>query len=159
MKTNNIKTNAMRILDKNGVQYTTLTYEVDQERLDAVYVANSLGLNLEQVFKTIVMKNQDNELFVFCLPALFDISLKKAKELTLSKSLELLHLDLLQKYTGYIRGGCSPLGMIHLYPTFIEELATLEDYIYVSGGLRGVQICLKPQDLCNCCNGTFASFT
>ena len=149
----------MRILDKNGVQYTTLAYEVDQEHLDAVHVANSLGLNLEQVFKTIVMSNQDNELFVFCVPALFDISLKKAKELTHSKSLDLLHLDLLQKYTGYIRGGCSPLGMIHSYPTFIEELATLEDYIYVSGGLRGVQICLTPQDLCHCCNGTFASFT
>ena len=159
MKDKVAKTNAMRILDRNGVKYDVVTYAVDEEHLDAVHIANAAGLNLEQVFKTIVMVNQANELFVFCLPAQLDISLKKARELTGSKSIDLLKLDLLQKYTGYIRGGCSPLGMIHSYPTFIEELATIEDSIYVSGGLRGVQLHLSPDDLRRCCNATFASFT
>ena len=159
MKDKTVKTNAMRILEKNNVSYTTVTYEVDEKQLDAVHIAQSAGLELEKVFKTIVMVNQSKELFVFCLPAQLDISLKKAREITGSKSIDLLELELLQKYTGYIRGGCSPLGMIHSYPTFIEELATLEDFIYVSGGLRGVQVCLAPEDLRRCCNGTFASFT
>lgn len=159
MKDKTVKTNAMRILEKNNISYTTVTYEVDEKQLDAVHIAQSAGLELEKVFKTIVMVNQSKELFVFCLPAQLDISLKKAREITGSKSIDLLELELLQKYTGYIRGGCSPLGMIHSYPTFIEELATLEDFIYVSGGLRGVQLCLAPEDLRRCCNGTFASFT
>lgn len=159
MKDKIVKTNVIRILEKNGVQYTTVTYEVDENHLDAVHIAKSAGLELEKVFKTIVMINQSKELFVFCLPAQLDISLKKARDLTGSKSIDLLELGLLQKYTGYIRGGCSPLGMIHSYPTFIEELATIEDVIYVSGGLRGVQVCLSPEDLCKCCNGTFVSFT
>ena len=159
MKDKTVKTNAMRILEKNNISYTTVTYEVDEKQLDAVHIAQSAGLELEKVFKTIVMVNQSKELFVFCLPAQLDISLKKAREITGSKSIDLLELELLQKYTGYIRGGCSPLGMIHSYPTFIEELATLEDFIYVSGGLRGVQVCLAPEDLRRCCNGTFASFT
>lgn len=159
MKDKVIKTNAMRILEKNGISYTTVTYNVDEKHLDAVHIATAVGLDLEKVFKTIVMVNQSKELFVFCLPAQLDISLKKARDLTGSKSIDLLELNLLQKYTGYIRGGCSPLGMIHNYPTFIEELATIEDFIYVSGGLRGLQVCLSPEDLRKCCNGTFASFT
>jgi len=159
MKDKMVKTNAMRILEKNGISYTTVTYEVDEKHLDAVHIAESAGLNLEQVFKTIVMVNQSKELFVFCLPAQLDINLKRARELTGSKSIDLLELGLLQKYTGYIRGGCSPLGMIHSYPTFIEELATIENFIYVSGGLRGIQICLTPEELRKCCNGKFTSFT
>ncbi len=159
MKDKVIKTNAMRILEKNGISYTTVTYNVDEKHLDAVHIATAAGLDLEKVFKTIVMVNQSKELFVFCLPAQLDISLKKARDLTGSKGIDLLELNLLQKYTGYIRGGCSPLGMIHSYPTFIEELATIEDFIYISGGLRGLQVCLSPEDLRKCCNATFASFT
>ena len=159
MKDKTPKTNAMRILEKNGIDYKITTYEYDEDHLDAVHIAKSAGLNLEQVFKTIVMINQSKELFVFCLPAQLEISLKKARDLTGSKSIDLLKLDQLQKYTGYIRGGCSPLGMIHTYPTFLEELATLEDTIYVSGGQRGIQIQLRPDDLVKCCNATVASFT
>ena len=159
MKDKTPKTNAMRILEKNGIDYKITTYEYDEDHLDAVHIAKSAGLNLEQVFKTIVMINQSKELFVFCLPAQLEISLKKARDLTGSKSIDLLKLDQLQKYTGYIRGGCSPLGMIHTYPTFLEELATLEDTIYVSGGQRGIQIQLKPDDLVKCTNATMASFT
>jgi Cys-tRNA(Pro)/Cys-tRNA(Cys) deacylase len=159
MKDKTPKTNAMRILEKNGIDYKITTYEYDEDHLDAVHIAKSAGLNLEQVFKTIVMINQSKELFVFCLPAQLEISLKKARDLTGSKSIDLLKLDQLQKYTGYIRGGCSPLGMIHTYTTFLEELATLEDTIYVSGGQRGIQIQLKPDDLVKCTNATVASFT
>ena len=89
MKDKVAKTNAMRILDRNGAKYDVVTYEVDEEHLDAVHIANAAGLNLEQVFKTIVMVNQANELFVFCLPAQLDISLKKARDLTGSKSIDL----------------------------------------------------------------------
>ena len=149
----------MRILEKNSIDYKVITYAYDEDHLDAVHIAQNAGLNLEQVFKTIVMINQSKELFVFCLPAQLEISLKKARELTNSKSIDLLKLDQLQKYTGYIRGGCSPLGMIHSYPTFLEELATLEETIYVSGGQRGIQVQLKPEDLVKCCNATVASFT
>ncbi len=159
MKDKTPKTNAMRILEKNSIDYRVITYEYDEDHLDAVHIAKSAGLNLEQVFKTIVMINQSKELFVFCLPAQLEISLKKARDLTGSKSIDLLKLDQLQKYTGYIRGGCSPLGMIHTYPTFVEELATLEDTIYVSGGQRGLQVQLKPTDLVKCCKATVASFT
>ena len=159
MKDKTPKTNAMRILEKNSIDYNVITYSYDEDHLDAVHIAKSAGLNLEQVFKTIVMINQAKELFVFCLPAQLEISLKKARELTGSKSIDLLKLDQLQKYTGYIRGGCSPLGMIHTYPTFLEELATLEETIYVSGGQRGIQVQLKPEDLVKCTNATVASFT
>ena len=159
MKDKTPKTNAMRILEKNSIDYKVITYAYDEDHLDAVHIAQNAGLNLEQVFKTIVMINQSKELFVFCLPAQLEISLKKARELTNSKSIDLLKLDQLQKYTGYIRGGCSPLGMIHSYPTFLEELATLEETIYVSGGQRGIQVQLKPEDLVKCCNATVASFT
>ena len=103
--------------------------------------------------------SKTNQIDVLVTPARFTIALKKAKDLTGEKSLELRKLDLLRKYTGYIRGGCSPLGMIRKYPTYIEELAQLEDYIYVSAGVRGLQLRLKPEDLAAACEGKFASFT
>ena len=102
--------------------------------------------------------NSDKELFVFCLPAEFSVSLKKARAVTNSKDIDLLPLSELQKYTGYIRGGCSPLGMKKHYPTFISELAELEETIYVSAGQRGMQLSLKPDDLLKATNGTYADF-
>lgn len=154
-----IKTNAMRILDAKGIEYSVHSYEYDEEHLDAIHAANSAGLELEKVFKTIVMKNSDNMLFVFCLPAEFEISIKKARALTGSKDIELLKMSELQKYTGYIRGGCSPLGMIRKYPTFIEETALLEDRIYVSAGQRGLQLEVDPNDLARAVDGTFTDFS
>lgn len=154
-----IKTNAMRILDAKGIEYSVHSYEYDEEHLDAIHAANSAGLELEKVFKTIVMKNSDNMLFVFCLPAEFEISMKKARALTGSKDIELLKMSELQKYTGYIRGGCSPLGMIRKYPTFIEETALLEDRIYVSAGQRGLQLEVDPNDLARAVDGTFTDFS
>ena len=158
MKNSPIKTNAMRILDSMGIEYSILQYSWDEEHLDAAHPADSLGEEREKVFKTIVMKNNENKLFVFCLPSDFSISLKKARALTGSKDIDLLPMSELRKYTGYIRGGCSPLGMIRKYPTFIEETALLEDTIFVSAGERGYQICLKPEDLKVAAEATFADF-
>lgn len=153
------KTNAMRLLEQKGIAYETVEYEVDEDHLDAVHASQSAGLNPETVYKTIVMKGASNQLYVFVTPAEFTISLKKARALTGEKELELLKTDLLLKYTGYIRGGCSPLGMIRQYPTFIEALAELEDYIHVSAGKRGLQLKLTPADLQRATGAVFADFT
>lgn len=153
------KTNAMRLLEQRGIAYETVEYEVDEEHLDAITASQKAGIDPELVYKTIVMVGESGQVYVFVTPALFQISAKKARALTGEKSLELLKLELLQKVTGYIRGGCSPLGMIHRYPTFVEELAQLEERIYVSAGLRGLQLVLSPDDLVAACEGSYASFT
>ena len=153
-----MKTNAMRILESLSIPYTVHTYEWDEEHLDAIHAAASAGLDTERVYKTIVMMNSNKELFVFCLPAEFSVSLKKARAVTGSKELDLLPLTELQKYTGYIRGGCSPLGMKKHYPTFISELAELEETIYVSAGQRGMQLSLRPDDLIKATNGSYEDF-
>ena len=153
------KTNAMRLLEQKGIAYETVEYEVDEDHLDAVHASQSAGLDPETVYKTIVMKGASNQLYVFVTPAEFHISLKKPRSLTGEKEIELLKTDQLLKYTGYIRGGCSPLGMIRQYPTFIEALAELEDYIHVSAGKRGLQLKLTPADLQRATGAVFADFT
>lgn len=153
------KTNAMRILDSLGIGYEVLSYEWDEEHLDAVHASSSAGLPNEQVFKTIVMQNSDNEVFVFCLPADFSVSLKKARDVTGSKEIDLIKIDDLHPLTGYMRGGCSPLGMKRHFPTFVEELALLHEHIYVSAGLRGLELKIDPQDLVRAAGACFADFT
>lgn len=153
------KTNAMRILESMGIAYEVVSYSWDEEHLDAVHASMMAGLSPQQVYKTIVMQDSDNQVFVFCLPAEFSVSLKKARELTQSKDLELIKLDTLQSITGYIRGGCSPLGMKRHFPTFIEEVAQLEPYIFVSAGQRGLQLKIRPDDLVFAANAQFADFT
>lgn len=152
-------TNAMRILNSAGVEYTTFSYEWDEDHLDAVHAAQSAGFPAEQLYKTIVMKASSNRLYVFCVPTPFEISLKKAREITGEKAIELLKLTELQKNTGYIRGGCSPLGMIRQYPTYIEELAQLYPTVYVSAGRRGLLLGISPTDLARLCRADFVSFT
>ena len=152
------KTNAMRILDAMEIEYGTKEYSWDEDHLDAVHASRNLGVEEEQVFKTTVMKNSENKLFVFCLPCSFSISMKKARALTGSKDMDLLPLDKLRANTGYIRGGCSPLGMIRKYPTFIEETVLLEDKVYVSAGERGCMISLSPEDLRRASDAVFADF-
>ena len=149
----------MRILDALDIEYTMHRYEWDEDYLDAIHAAASAGLDPEIVYKTIVMKNSDNLLFVFCLPAQFEISRKKAKEITGSRDIELLKTSELKNATGYIRGGCSPLGMKHKLPTFIEELALLEERICVSAGERGMFLELRPEDLRRAAEAEFAGFT
>ncbi len=153
-----MKTNAMRILESLSIPYTVHTYQWDEEHLDAVHAAESAGLDIERVYKTIVMRNSNKELFVFCLPAEFEISLKKARTVTGSKEIDLIKTSEMLPLTGYIRGGCSPLGMRKHYPTFISELAALEDTIYVSGGQRGIQIELRPDDLIKAARASYADF-
>lgn len=148
----------MRILDSLSIPYSVHTYQWDEEHLDAVHAAESAGLDPERVYKTIVMRNSEKRIFVFCLPAEFGISLKKARALTASREIDLIRMDELMPLTGYIRGGCSPLGMRKHYPTYISELAALEETIYVSGGQRGVQIELKPDDLARAAEAEFADF-
>ena len=153
-----MKTNAIRILDSLSIPYSVHTYQWDEEHLDAVHAAESAGLDPERVYKTIVMRNSEKRIFVFCLPAEFGISLKKARALTGSREIDLIRMDELMPLTGYIRGGCSPLGMRKHYPTYISELAALEETIYVSGGQRGVQIELRPDDLARAAEAEFADF-
>ena len=155
-----MKTNAMRILDSMGISYEILEYDISSEMNEdrALYTSRVLGILSEQVYKTIIMENSSREYFVFCLPAGFSISLKCARELTGSSSIDLMKTDKLLSLTGYIRGGVSPIGMKRHFPTFVEELAQLEDYVYVSGGVRGVSLKLRPSDLLSACSGTFASF-
>ena len=148
----------MRILDSLSIPYSVHTYQWDEEHLDAVHAAESAGLDPERVYKTIVMRNSEKRIFVFCLPAEFGISLKKARALTGSREIDLIRMDELMPLTGYIRGGCSPLGMRKHYPTYISELAALEETIYVSGGQRGVQIELRPDDLARAAEAEFADF-
>ena len=152
------KTNAMRILDNLGIRYKVHHYEWSEDHLDAVHAAEEGGFSLEKTYKTIVMENEDKKLFVFCLPAEFGISLKKARAITGSRSIDLIRMTELQKHTGYIRGGCSPLGMIRHYPTYISELAELEDTVYVSAGERGRMIEIAPEDLRVAAEAEFADF-
>ena len=157
---NFMKTNAMRILDSLGIEYEVLEYPISDETNEdiALYTSRMLGIPSEQVYKTIIMENSDKEHFVFCLPAGFSISLKRARELTGSSSIDLMKTDKLLALTGYIRGGVSPIGMKRRFPTFVEELALLEDYVYISGGVRGLSLRLRPTDLLQACSAIFASF-
>ena len=118
----------------------------------------SAGLDPERVYKTIVMRSSSKEIFVFCLPAFFSVSLKKARALTGSREIDLIRMDELLSLTGYIRGGCSPLGMKRHYTTYLSELAALEETIFVSGGHRGIQLELKPDDLLRAADAVYADF-
>jgi len=154
-----MKTNAIRILESKGIAHTTAAYDFDEENLDAVHVANSIGAPPETVFKSLVLRNDKNEIMVFVIPGSFELNLKKAAMASHSKSVEMLKVKELLPLTGYIRGGCSPIGMKKLFPTFIDETSQLHEKIYVSAGIRGMQICLSPLDLLNAAEGTFADLT
>ena len=160
MKTNSVKTNAMRILEGLSLPFEVLQYDISDETNEdiALYTSRELGIPAETVYKTIIMENSEREHFVFCLPAGFSISLKRARELTHSSAIDLMKTDKLLGLTGYVRGGVSPLGMKRKFPTFICDLAQLEEYVYISGGLRGVSLKIRPADLALACDGVFADF-
>jgi len=141
------KTNAARLLDAAGISYSLVPYEVDENNLDAGHVAAQLGEPLEQVFKTLVLRGDRNGLFVCVMPGDMEVDLKVAARISGNKSCAMIHVKELLPETGYIRGGCSPIGMKKPLPTFIYESALLYDYIYVSAGIRGLQIRIAPQDL------------
>lgn len=152
------KTNAMRILESAGVPYDTAVYEWDEEHLDAVSAAGKMGIDAESVFKTIVMISESKEVFVCCVPAPASVNVKKVKQIT-GQKISPLKMDDLHKTTGYIRGGCSPIGMKKHFRTFIDETAQLYDHIYVSAGERGCMLCLAPADLQHICTAVFADIT
>lgn len=145
------KTNAMRILDGLKIKYETLSYEDDGEhelsRGAAENIAAKLGINTAACFKTIVMRNESKQIFVFCQSAIHEINLKKARNASASKEINPVKPDELLALTGYIRGGCSPLGMKKKFPTFIDQTALDFEKIYISAGVRGQQIVISPADL------------
>ena len=141
------KTNAMRMLDKAGVKYEAMEYVYDENDLDGHHVAEFFGLPYENVFKTLVARGDSGEYMVFCLSVDDEVDLKKAARLAGEKRVEMIHVKELLNVTGYIRGGCSPIGMKKKYKTFFDEMILLLDEIYVSAGQRGMQLKLDPQDL------------
>lgn len=154
-----MKTNAIRILESKGIPHATAEYEYDEEDLNAVTVANSIGALPETVFKTLVTRNEKNMIFVFIIPGNFELNLKKSAAASHSKRIEMIHVKEILPLTGYIRGGCSPVGMKKPYPTFIDETAQLHEKIYISAGIRGMQISLSPLDLVKVVEGQFADLT
>lgn len=140
------KTNAVRLLESGNIDFQVFEYEYSEDELDAVSVARKIGANPEQVFKTLVCTN-GNEYFTFIIPGNYELDLKKAAKSSGSKKIEMIKVKELQPLTGYIRGGCSPIGMKKQFPAFIDESAQLFDNIYVSAGLRGMQIFINPSDL------------
>jgi Cys-tRNA(Pro)/Cys-tRNA(Cys) deacylase len=141
------KTNAIRILDQHNVAYETVEYEVDELDLSATTVARKLGQNAEQVFKTLVLRGDKTGIFVCVIPGNFDVDLKTAASASGNKNCELIAMKELLPLTGYIRGGCTPIAMKKSYPTYMDESCALYDYIYISAGVRGMQIKINPIDL------------
>lgn len=140
-------TNAMRILRQAGVAFETASYEVDESDLSGVHAAQELGADKDCVFKTLVAKGEKTGINVFVIPVAEELDLKMAAAACGDKKLEMVHVKDLLALTGYIRGGCSPVGMKKQYPTFIDETALLCDRIYVSAGQRGLQLVIAPEDL------------
>ena len=151
-----MKTNAIRILESKNIFHTTIQYESSEEEIDAISVARKINAEPEMVFKTLVARNERNELLVFVIPGNFELNLKKAATASGSKKIEMIKVKELQPLTGYIRGGCSPIGMKKVFPTFIDETAQLYDKIFCSAGVRGMQINLSPLDLSAVTEAEFA---
>lgn len=151
-----MKTNAMRILDGLKIPYETSSYNDDGEhelaKGAALRLAEKIGVQPECVFKTIVMRTENKEICVFCQSAVSEINLKKARNAAGCKEISPVKPEELLGLTGYIRGGCSPLGMKRKFRTFIDETVLLCDFVCISGGQRGIQIKMKPEDLIQACN-------
>ena len=141
------KTNAARLLDAAGVDYTLVPYSWTEDDLSVQHVASELGEDIDQVFKTLVLRGDRTGLFVCVIPGEFEVDLKVAARISGNKSCEMLHVRELLPSTGYIRGGCSPIGMKKALPTFIHESAMLYDHVFVSAGVRGLQLRISPADL------------
>ncbi len=150
------KTNAVRILEARRVPHKTFTYDVDENDLSGISVAHKINASEETVFKTLVARNDQNSIFVFCIPVNQELNLKKAAVASRSKKIEMIKLNELLPLTGYVRGGCSPIGMKKNYPVIIEETAQILEMIYISAGIRGMQVMIAPQILAEITNAFFA---
>lgn len=154
-----IKTNAMRILESAGISYKAYTYESDDGLIDGISVANKLHIEVEQVFKTLVTVAKSGTYYVFDIPVNAELNLKKAAAAVGEKSVEMIAVKDINKVTGYIRGGCSPIGMKKEYKTVIDETAILFDTICISAGKIGYQVELNPEDLARLVNAEFVDIT
>ncbi len=152
MKDKSIKTNAMRILESNKIPFEVKEYEVDEDDLSGAHVAQETNLPPEKLFKTIVLKGDKVGYYVCLLPVLDEIDLKKASKLSNNKSSELLHVKDLEGITGYIRGGCSPIGMKKKFPTYASNKILNTEDVYISAGKRGYQLHMKSADLVKFCS-------
>jgi Cys-tRNA(Pro)/Cys-tRNA(Cys) deacylase len=150
-----VKTNAMRILERQKIPYTYETYECD-EFTDGIETADKLGYEHQYVYKTLVTTGKSGEHYVFVIPIEEEIDFKKAAKAVGEKSLEMLHLKDLTKVTGYVRGGCTAVGMKKQFPTVIQEDAKDLPHMHVSGGKLGMQLTLAPLDLAKVANAEFA---
>ena len=154
-----VVTNAMRLLKAAGIDFETREYEVDESDLSGVHAAEVLGLPPEQVFKTLVLRGEKQGILVCVLPVELDVDLKKLARAAGDKKVEMIHMKELLPLTGYIRGGCSPVGMKKEFPTYIDETAMLFDAIAVSGGMRGVQLIVNPDQLLGFVKGEYVDLT
>lgn len=141
------KTNAMRILDRNKIAYNAISYKVDETDLGAIHVADSLGQDIAKVFKTLVLEGDKTGYIVACIPGDKEVHLKNLASLSGNKKCHMIPMKEIQNVTGYIRGGCSPIGMKKQFPTFINETALQFETIYVSAGVRGMQVEVNPTEL------------
>ena len=142
-----VKTNAMRLLDSAKIKYDLSEYEVDESDLSGVHGAEMLGIDPDCMFKTLVCADEKGEHEVFLIPVAYELDLKKCAALAGVKRVEMIHVKDLLQLTGYVRGGCSPIGMKKRFPTFIDEAALKYETIAVSAGQRGFQVLLSPQAL------------
>ncbi|WP_312754314.1 Cys-tRNA(Pro) deacylase [Rummeliibacillus suwonensis] len=153
------KTNAVRLLDQQKIPYILAEYEVEEGKIDGVSVAEKIHQPVEKVFKTLVATAGKGNLYVFVIPVAEELNLKKAAKVVGEKKIEMLHVKDLLPNTGYIRGGCSPIGMKKHYPTFVDISAEQVDEMYVSAGKIGMQILITPENLVKAAEGKFASLT
>ena len=150
------KTNVMRLLEAAGIPFETGTYEVDENDLSGSHAADLMGADHDTMYKTLVLKGEKNGYLVCCLPVDEELDLKKTAKAAGEKKVEMIHVKDMLSVTGYIRGGCSPIGMKKKFPTYIEEAAQLYDKITISAGKRGVQVTLSPEAVKEYTNGVFA---
>lgn len=149
-----LKTNAMRILDSEKIDYETISYEVNDGLVDGISVAKKIGKNPKEVYKTLVGQGK-KQIYVFIIPVNMELDFKKAAKVTGEKKMQLINVKDIKKHTGYIRGGCSPIGMKKSFSSFMQEDSNYLDEIVVSGGKIGSQIQLSPEDLARLINGSF----
>lgn len=150
------KTNAARLLDQKKIAYELITYEVDENDLGAEHIAQQLGQPIERLFKTLVLRGDKTGLIVCVIPGAEEVDLKKAAKVTGNKKVEMIHVKELLPLTGYIRGGCSPIGMKKALPTWFHESIMDYESVYCSAGQRGLQFRLAPADLVRAAGGTLA---
>lgn len=153
------KTNAVRLVEQAGISCKEQFYEYQEDDLSGMHAAQALGMPPEQVFKTLVARGPKTGIHVYCIPVCCELDLKKAARVAGDKSMELVAVKELLPLTGYIRGGCSPVGMKKQYPTFLDETCILFEEIAVSAGERGHQMLLNPEDLAKITNATYADIT